>query len=180
MGRISTGIGLVSGINSKDIIDQLMAIESRPKDTLQTRIDSITQQKLAYTDLQTRLTSLKLSGTTLSSPHNLPLNGNTSGGNSVTIVCPANHAAIGFVGRYGHNSTYDEDVTTSLGLVCKNLTSTATQIVSITTQPALDSGYTSFREDCTGGRFLTDIAGLPDSNSLAYCVGQIGGECNVR
>ena len=51
MGRISTGIGLVSGINSKDIIDQLMALESRPKNTLQTRIDSITQQKLAYTDL---------------------------------------------------------------------------------------------------------------------------------
>jgi flagellar capping protein FliD len=39
MGRITTGVGLVSGINSKDIIDQLMALEAKPKDTLQTRID---------------------------------------------------------------------------------------------------------------------------------------------
>ena len=31
MGRISTGIGLISGINSKDIIDQLMAIADAGK-----------------------------------------------------------------------------------------------------------------------------------------------------
>jgi flagellar hook-associated protein 2 len=68
MGRISTGVGLVSGINSKDIIDQLMALESKPKDILQTRIDSVNQQKLAYTDLITRLTGLKLNGTNLKKP----------------------------------------------------------------------------------------------------------------
>lgn len=125
-------------------------------------------------------TCSKLAGTTLSSPRNLPLNGNVSGGNQVTIACPAGYAAVGIVGRYGHNSTYNEDVTTSLGVVCKSLTSSSTQIVSITTQPALDSGYTSFREDCNSGLFLTDIAGRPDSNSLAYCVGQVGGECSSR
>jgi hypothetical protein len=125
-------------------------------------------------------TCSKLVGGTLSSPRNLPINGNTTGGNQVTITCPSNHAAVGIVGRYGHNTMWNEDVTTSVGLVCKNLGSSATQIVSITTQPALDSGYTSFREDCTNGRYLTDIAGEPDSNSLGYCVGQIGGECTSR
>ena len=45
MGRISTGVGLVSGINSKDIIDQLIALESRPKDLLQARLDGVNQQK---------------------------------------------------------------------------------------------------------------------------------------
>ncbi|MGE5611785.1 MAG: flagellar cap protein FliD N-terminal domain-containing protein, partial [Bacillota bacterium] len=65
MGRITTGIGLVSGINSKDIIDQLMSIEAQPKDRLKTRLDQTNQQKLAYTDLTTRLTALKLSATTL-------------------------------------------------------------------------------------------------------------------
>src|SRR3954470_22714175 len=68
MGRISSGVGLVSGINSKDIIDQLMALEARPKDMLQSRVDSITQQKLAYTDLSTRLTSLRINGQSLSKP----------------------------------------------------------------------------------------------------------------
>ncbi|HEY7116955.1 MAG TPA: flagellar cap protein FliD N-terminal domain-containing protein, partial [Tepidisphaeraceae bacterium] len=68
MGRISTGIGLVSGINSKDIIDQLMAIEQRPKDLLQTRVDSTNQQKLAFTDLITRLSSIKVFGQSIEKP----------------------------------------------------------------------------------------------------------------
>lgn len=65
MGRITSGVGLVSGINSADIIDQLMAIEQRPKDLLQTQMDSVNQQKLAYVDLETQLTALKLNGTNL-------------------------------------------------------------------------------------------------------------------
>src|SRR5688500_11573239 len=65
MGRISSGIGLVSGINSKDIIDQLIALESRPKQLIQQRIDQTNSQKLAYTDLSTRLTSLRLSASSL-------------------------------------------------------------------------------------------------------------------
>lgn len=65
MAQVSASTGLVSGINYGDIINQLMSIEQRPVNTLQTRIDAINQQRLAYTDLSTRLTSLKLSGTKL-------------------------------------------------------------------------------------------------------------------
>ena len=68
MGTITSGIGLISGLNTKDIIDQLMAIESRPKTLLQTRIDATNQQKLAYTDLSARLTSLNLSALTFQKP----------------------------------------------------------------------------------------------------------------
>ena len=68
MGRISSGVGLVSGINSKDIIDQLIALESRPKDLLKARMDGVDQQKLAYTDLLTRLTSLNINVTSLTKP----------------------------------------------------------------------------------------------------------------
>ena len=73
MAQITAGVGLVSGINYTDIINQLMTLEQQPVNTLQTRIDAINQQKLAYTDLSTRLTSLKLSGTKLKkSAFNLP------------------------------------------------------------------------------------------------------------
>ena len=68
MGRISTGIGLVSNINYRDIIDQLMTLESRPKDKLEERIEQTTARKLAYTDLSTRLAGLKLTATTLKKP----------------------------------------------------------------------------------------------------------------
>jgi hypothetical protein len=125
-------------------------------------------------------TCSKLIGGVLSSPRNLPLVGNATGGNAFTVSCPANYVAVSIVGRYGHNTMWMEDVTTAIGVVCKNLTSSATQTVAITGQPALDSGYTTFREDCTGGRYLTDISGRTDGNSLGICVQQVGGECEIR
>jgi hypothetical protein len=125
-------------------------------------------------------TCSNLIGGVLSSPRNLPLNGNLTGGNSFTVTCPANHVAVGIVGRYGHNTMWKEDVTTMIGVVCRPLAGTTTQIVTIAGQPALDPGYTSFREDCTGGRYLTDISGRTDSNVLGYTVQQVGGECDAR
>lgn len=68
MGRITSGVGLASGINSQSIIDQLMQLEERPKVNLQARIDTQNKKKAAYTDLQTRLTSLRLFGTTMKKP----------------------------------------------------------------------------------------------------------------
>ena len=65
MGTITSGIGLVSGINTTNIIDQLMKLEAKPKDDLQTRIDATNKQKVAYTTLSTQLTSIKLYATTL-------------------------------------------------------------------------------------------------------------------
>src|SRR5207244_4356996 len=58
----------ISGINSASIIAQLMQIESRPVTQLQSRIDVANQQKLAFTDLMTRLTSLNVHATSLTKP----------------------------------------------------------------------------------------------------------------
>ena len=46
MGRISSGVGLVSGINTTQIIDQLMALEAQPKTLLQARIQGMRQVSL--------------------------------------------------------------------------------------------------------------------------------------
>src|SRR5439155_11736344 len=95
MGRISSGIGLVSNINYKDIIDQLMAIESRPKDLLKTRIDSANQQKLAYTDLSARLTSLNLSALAFKKPATFSAATATSSNEGVLTASVAPGAATG-------------------------------------------------------------------------------------
>lgn len=68
MGRITSGIGLASGINSQQIIDQLMQLEQRPKLNLQTRIETQNKKKAAYTDLQLKLTSMRLFGTSIKKP----------------------------------------------------------------------------------------------------------------
>src|SRR5258705_6600175 len=95
MGRITTGIGLVSGINSKDIIDQLMQIEARPKDRRKTRIDSPNQQRLAFTDLQPRLSSRRVFGQTVQKTQTFAAATTTSTDENVLTGTAANGAAIG-------------------------------------------------------------------------------------
>src|SRR6266404_5572393 len=95
MGRISTGVGLVSGINSKDIIDQLIKLESRPKDLLQTRIDSANQQRVAYTDLQARLSSIRIFGQTIQKTQTFAAATATSSDDNVLTATAANGASVG-------------------------------------------------------------------------------------
>ena len=68
MPGISSSVGLVSGIDSKAIIDQLMALETLPKTKLQARMATETAKKTAFTTLQAQVTSLRLFGTTMKKP----------------------------------------------------------------------------------------------------------------
>lgn len=95
MGRITTGTGLVSGINSRDIIDQLMKIEQQPKDILQTRVDSANKQRLAYTDLLTRLSSVKVFGQTVQKPQAFGAASTTSSDENVMTATASTGAAVG-------------------------------------------------------------------------------------
>src|SRR4051794_29141206 len=95
MGRITAGVGPFSGIPSKDIIDQLMALEARPKDKLQARIDQAKDRKLAYADLATRLTGLKLTATTLKKPSTFQAATATSSDENVLTATAANGANVG-------------------------------------------------------------------------------------
>jgi flagellar hook-associated protein 2 len=95
MGRITSGVGLISGINSRDIIDQLITLESQPKTRLEDRIEETNKVKLAYTDLSTRLTSLKISGTTLKKASTFQAASTTSGDDDILTATASNGAAIG-------------------------------------------------------------------------------------
>lgn len=57
---ISTGIGLVSGINIEDIVSKMMDIEHRPIDQLESRIDDINTKKTAFSELTAYLLQLKI------------------------------------------------------------------------------------------------------------------------
>ena len=59
MGSISSGVGLVSGINSAQLIEQLLALESGTKTTLQARVASLTGKRTALLDVNARLLNLK-------------------------------------------------------------------------------------------------------------------------
>lgn len=55
MGTISTGVGLVSGIDSATLIEQLIALEARGKVPLQQRVSKLTAQQTAMLDINARL-----------------------------------------------------------------------------------------------------------------------------
>jgi len=58
VSTITTGVGLVSGLDYKTIIEQLMTVEARPRDRLLTRISALDAQKAAYLEISARITAL--------------------------------------------------------------------------------------------------------------------------
>ncbi len=58
-GTISTGVGLVSGLDIQSIVSQLMAIERRPIDLLQSQIKTLQDEKTAYMAISAQLLALK-------------------------------------------------------------------------------------------------------------------------
>ncbi|MDX2147136.1 MAG: flagellar filament capping protein FliD [Planctomycetota bacterium] len=62
MSGITTGIGIFSGVDSRSIIDQLIALEARPRTQLQTRSVQLQQRQTIFLDLNNRLNTLKNAG----------------------------------------------------------------------------------------------------------------------
>ncbi len=58
MGTISSGVGLLSGFDYGTVIEQLMAIEARPRTLLQGRVQTLDAQRTAFTELSARITAL--------------------------------------------------------------------------------------------------------------------------
>ncbi len=58
MPAITTGVGLISGLDYQSIVDKLMRIEARPRDMILTRIAGLDAQRTAYLDISARLTAL--------------------------------------------------------------------------------------------------------------------------
>ena len=65
MSGITSGVGLVSGINSAQIIEQLLALEGRGKIPIQRRLAALQGSKTALLDVNARLLNLKNSSSAL-------------------------------------------------------------------------------------------------------------------
>ena len=68
MGTITSSVGLISGINTGSIIDQLIAIEQQPVTQLQAHIATNTAQQSAYNGFQSQLTTIQNVGLALERP----------------------------------------------------------------------------------------------------------------
>lgn len=61
MSGITSSIGLISGIDTGSLIEQLLQIEARPRALAQQRLVQLQTQQAAYLDINTRLSSLRTS-----------------------------------------------------------------------------------------------------------------------
>ena len=59
MSGISTGVGLISGINTAQLIEQLMAIEARPVTMLQARGKALDAQRAAYLSISAQILAVQ-------------------------------------------------------------------------------------------------------------------------
>ncbi len=58
-GSITSGVGLMSGLNIDDIVTKLMAIEKQPVTNLQNRLQTTDSQQAAITGLMAQVLGLK-------------------------------------------------------------------------------------------------------------------------
>ena len=60
MGTITSGIGLISGLDIQGLVTQLIAIEARPRNALISRVAALTVKQTALVSLQARILSIRL------------------------------------------------------------------------------------------------------------------------
>ena len=95
MGTITTGTGLISGLDTKSIIDQLIAIDGKQKDLVQAKVDDATAQKTAFTQLQVGLTSLQITSQQIAKPSFFQNATATSSNEDVLTATASPGAAVG-------------------------------------------------------------------------------------
>ena len=65
MGTISSGIGLISGIDIASLVDQLMELEARPRTLLSNRQAEVDAQRTAMMDISAQFLALRMTATTI-------------------------------------------------------------------------------------------------------------------
>ncbi len=153
MGTITSGVGLVSGINYSQMIDSLMAIEKRPVDLLTQRVTTSNNQKAAFSDLATQLSTLKTSASSLAQASTF-LNRTASSSNENALTVTAASGAA--------NGTYQFQVS---------------RLVS--SQQAVSAGFTNTSTDPVGAGTVTLELGGGEINSETS-LAQLNGGTGVQ
>ncbi len=97
MGTITSGVGLMSGLNIDDIVTKLMAIERQPVTNLQNRMQQTDSQQAAITGLMAQVLGLKTALVPLKNNSFFRAN-NVSSSNTSVLQAAANSTAS--VGTY--------------------------------------------------------------------------------
>jgi flagellar hook-associated protein 2 len=95
MSGITSGVGLFSGIDSNSIIQQLLAIEARPRDLANARIAQLQLQQTAFLDLNSRLSALREASRAFRTANTFQLRSATSSADNVLTATADTTAPTG-------------------------------------------------------------------------------------
>jgi flagellar hook-associated protein 2 len=95
MGQITSSVGIISGINTGAIIDDLISLDAQPITLLQTQITAAQNQQQAYATLETQLTAMQQIGQNLALPQTFQNATTTSSNPTVLTATAAVGAAVG-------------------------------------------------------------------------------------
>ncbi len=95
MSGITTGIGLVSGIDTASLIQQLLAIEGRPRALAQVRLTQLQSQQAAFLDINTRLGGLQSAARSFRTENTFSSASATSSDENVLTATASTDAQVG-------------------------------------------------------------------------------------
>jgi flagellar hook-associated protein 2 len=95
MGTITSGVGLISGLPTADIINELLAVDEAPAQIVQAQLNENSAQQSAYTAINTALTSLSNDASTFTSATNFQATTATSSDPTTLTATSTNGAAVG-------------------------------------------------------------------------------------
>lgn len=95
MSGITSGNGLFSGIDSASIINQLLALEARPRDQAQARIVQLQLQNSAYLDINSRLNAMRSAARAFRESRTFQTRSAVSSNNDVLRATASTEAASG-------------------------------------------------------------------------------------
>ncbi|MDX2115622.1 MAG: flagellar filament capping protein FliD [Planctomycetota bacterium] len=140
MGGITSGVGLFSGINSAQLIDQLLSLEARPKQTIQRRVVGLQQQRAAYLDINSTLLALKTAASRFRTADSFQASKAESSDTAVLTASASSTAAAG-----------------SYSFLVKRLVTTQQQLSrGFTDATSSGLGLTSLTFETGGGRLDSD------------------------
>ena len=93
MGQITSGIGLVSGIDIASLVDQIMSLEARPKNLVVQQNAVLSAQQVAFQEISAKLLVLKLTASRIASTGTFDAT-NASSTNEAILTATSSSATV--------------------------------------------------------------------------------------
>lgn len=133
MGGITSGTGLISGINTQALIEQLIGVEGKPKLLAQRRLLELQSQQASLFDINAKLGALRTAATKLRTS-SLFLASKTASSNADVLSATAANGTTAGSYSFLVDRTVSTQQVLSRGFVDRNQSSTG--LTSITVEPA--------------------------------------------